>query len=118
MKKILITGTSGFIGSYLYNRFSEDGFEVLGLDKKKPKNSRVEKFEILNILDKKSLQNVFQSYQPEIVLHLAARIDLGEGDTIDNFQDNTTGTKNIVDVCNQTQSVEKLLFTSTIFGFT
>lgn len=114
MKKILITGTSGFIASYLYNRFSEDGYEVLGLDKKKPKDSRVDKFEIVNILDKKSLENVFQSYQPEIVLHLAARIDLGEGDTIDNFQDNTIGTKNIVDVCNETQSVEKLLFTSTI----
>lgn len=114
MKKILITGTSGFIASYLYNRFFENGFEVLGIDKKKPKDLRVEKFEIVNILDKKILQNVFQNYQPEIVLHLAARIDLGEGDTIDNFQDNTIGTKNIVDVCNETPSVEKLLFTSTI----
>ena len=47
MKKILITGTSGFIASYLYNRFSEDGYEVLGLDKKKPKDSRVDKFEIV-----------------------------------------------------------------------
>ena len=63
MKKILITGTSGFIASYLYTRFSEDGFEILGLDKKKPNDSRVENFEVVNILDKKKLHNVFQSYQ-------------------------------------------------------
>ena len=114
MKKILITGTSGFIASYLYNRFVKDGFDVLGLDKKEPNDIRITNYKKVNILDKQYLKNVFEDFQPQIVLHLAARIDLGEGDNIENFKDNTVGTKNIVDVCNETQSVEKLLFTSTI----
>ena len=36
MKKILITGVSGFIGSCLFF-FLENKFKILGLDKKKQK---------------------------------------------------------------------------------
>ena len=32
MKKILITGTAGFIGFHLTERLVLDGFEVVGLD--------------------------------------------------------------------------------------
>ena len=32
MKKVLVTGTAGFIGFHLTNRFVTDGFEVVGLD--------------------------------------------------------------------------------------
>lgn len=32
MKKILVTGTAGFIGFHLTNRFVKEGFEVVGLD--------------------------------------------------------------------------------------
>ena len=33
---ILITGASGFIGSYLFKYFNEKGFNVYGLVRKKP----------------------------------------------------------------------------------
>lgn len=32
MQKILVTGTAGFIGFHLTNRFTKEGFEVVGLD--------------------------------------------------------------------------------------
>lgn len=32
MKKILVTGAAGFIGSYVSARLLDDGFEVVGLD--------------------------------------------------------------------------------------
>ena len=32
MKKILVTGSAGFIGFHVANRLLEEGFEVVGLD--------------------------------------------------------------------------------------
>ena len=32
MKKILITGTAGFIGFHAASRFIKDGYEVVGID--------------------------------------------------------------------------------------
>jgi len=32
MKKVLITGAAGFIGSHLCDRFIKEGFYVIGLD--------------------------------------------------------------------------------------
>ena len=32
MKRVLITGAAGFLGSHLCDRFINDGFEVLGMD--------------------------------------------------------------------------------------
>ena len=32
MKKILITGTAGFIGFHLANKLAESNFEIIGLD--------------------------------------------------------------------------------------
>ena len=32
MKKVLITGAAGFLGSHLSERFLNDGFQVFGMD--------------------------------------------------------------------------------------
>lgn len=110
--KILITGSSGFIGTYFYQRFKQDDWDVLGIDIRKP--STHQNFKQIDIKDKKLLEKNIKIFSPEIVIHLAARTDLGVNDSIENFKDNTLGTKNIVDICNSTNSVKKLIFTSTI----
>ena len=38
MKKILITGCSGFIGNYLVKKFLNNGYEVFGISSKNNKN--------------------------------------------------------------------------------
>ena len=114
MKKILITGTSGFIASFLYKKFKKDGYEVLGLDKRLPSDQAISNYKQVDILNLHALKNVFANYKPDTVVHLAARTDLGEGDTIDDFKDNTDGTKNIIEACNASNTVKKVLFTSTI----
>lgn len=114
MEKVLLTGSSGFIGSYLYKRLTNDGYHVLGIDKKKPLEKSQKNFILLDILDKERLENEIKKFLPDIVLHLAARTDLGEGDSLEGFVDNTKGTENMVDVCNKVSSIKKFLFTSTI----
>ena len=83
-KKIVITGGSGFIGSYLLTSLIDKN-EVCIIDneyrgsnisyvKKKyskyfEKNLRLEKSDIR---DKEKILEIFKEFQPEIVFHLAA----------------------------------------------
>ena len=57
---ILITGASGFIGSYLFKFFNEKGFNVYGLVRKKPSIEYFNKFNnkliISDLNDLKKLQ--------------------------------------------------------------
>ena len=45
MTKVLITGSQGFIGSYLCNEFLNQGYEVIGVDKNKSITQMLEGFE-------------------------------------------------------------------------
>lgn len=81
MKKILITGFSGFVSrhflDYLYDRKLE--YHILGLDINSPKfdiGSYKEvltiDFKTVNLLDKESVQTILQEYRPDFILHLAS----------------------------------------------
>jgi nucleoside-diphosphate-sugar epimerase len=113
-RKILITGSNGFIGSFLFEKFIEDNYDVYGCDKSYDDIQNNERLYKVNILDLKGLKILINSIKPNIIIHLAARTDLGFDDTIDNFEDNTKGVENIVKICNEFDFVNRLLFTSTI----
>ena len=119
-KKYMITGASGFIGTnfvdYLINDNTDD-IDIINIDKKPPINPRHQKYWYkCNILDKPKLIEVFQKYQPEIILHLAARADC-DGSTLSDYIDNTIGTENVISAIKSCQSVKRAIFTSTQYVF-
>ena len=86
MKKILITGSSGFIGFHLAKKLLDKNL-VLGIDNhnnyysnkikqkrlsilKKKKNFS---FKIVDIKDKTKLNKIFKNFKPEIVFHIAGQ---------------------------------------------
>ena len=103
--KILVTGGAGFIGSALIRYLiSETDCEVINLDKltyagnldslKSVANSPRYQFEQGDICDREVLDRVFDSHQPDAVMHLAAESHVdrsidGPGDFI---QTNLVGT--------------------------
>lgn len=81
MKRIMITGFSGFVGRHFLEFLYGEGlsYEVLGADIKEPDLdfSRYAptlgvRFEKLDMLDRDALQQVVREFRPDYVLHLAA----------------------------------------------
>ena len=74
MKKILITGCSGLLGTYLIKRFLYDhnSFKVIGVDINDPKLNFKQSnfiFEKLDLTDEKNIKYLFDTYKPDVVVN-------------------------------------------------
>jgi len=117
--KLLITGGSGFIGTNLVTEAEQKGLTLLNLDIKPPFNSDHQKYwQQLNILEQEKLIKTFQSFQPDWVVHLAARTDCDENTTVEEgYKENTEGTANVLSAIKATPTVKRVIITSTQFVF-
>ncbi len=115
--KILITGGSGFIGTNAVAAFAQAGHELLNFSKHAPLDETQSSFwRQGDILDADATAKAFEDFQPEWVLHLAARADCDENTTVEQgYAENTKGTKNVLEAIRATVSVRRSIITSTQF---
>ena len=116
-KKVLVTGHTGFKGSWLSIWLHELGAEVVGvgLEPYSEKDNFVLsgigkkiKADIrADIRDGEKMKEIFKEYQPEIVFHLAAQplVRLSYETPVDTYQTNVMGTINIMEAIRATESV-------------
>jgi len=132
MKKILITGSSGFIGFHLSNRLSNSNL-ILGVDNHNNyysssiKNKRLKillkkknfSFKKIDLNDKKNLELVFKKFKPEIVYHLA-----GQPGVLYSFKNpksyeinNIRATDSLCNICKK-YKIKKFIFgsSSSVYG--
>lgn len=115
--RILITGGSGFIGTNLISSLSTHYSTILNIDRCKPKiDNHIQYWHKGDILDRDDLFKLFKDFKPEIVIHLAARTDTNSNKLID-YIDNTEGTKNVIDATKDSNSVSRLIITSTQYVY-
>lgn len=117
--RTLVTGGAGFIGSAVIAKLQKEGHTIAVLDnlsfgKREFINVPDELFYFADIRDRKGVEKVFESFRPEIVIHLAAVhfIPYCNEHPFESSDINIRGTINILDACNQFQ-VKKIFFAST-----
>ena len=102
MKRIVITGVNGIIGSELKKRFIEKGYYVIGIDRTEPKreeDSGQFEYAKLDITDKDKVGQFFSELRFDYLIHCAALVHKNSPDlSFGNFMKiNFDGTKNIFD---------------------
>ena len=73
MKKVVVTGANGFIGSYTLSLLVENGYEVHAISSKnfKKKNTNQILWHQSNLFNKSDVEKLFKKIQPSHLLHLA-----------------------------------------------
>lgn len=117
-KRVLITGHTGFKGSWLSLWLKEMGAILHGYSKSIP--TQPSHFELLNLdmtttfgdtRDFPLLKKVFSEFKPEIVFHLAAQpiVRYSYREPLETFETNVMGTLNVLEACRLTDSVKAVV---------
>ncbi len=119
-KKVLITGHTGFKGSWLSLWLQKKGADLTGYSLSPPTEPNL--FDILNlgsgmvsvlgnVCDIDHLKAVFKKTQPQIVIHMAAQslVRYSYKNPVETFTTNVMGTVNILEAARSTESVKVAL---------
>ncbi|WP_295953175.1 NAD(P)-dependent oxidoreductase [Rhodoferax sp.] len=108
MKKLLITGASGFVGKHIYDVCTNRGYEVHGLTTSASNN-----FIKCDITEEGQVKQVFDQINPDIVIHSAGLASVTNGLPIDYYKINVIGTDNILKTLVSFREKKRLIFLST-----
>jgi len=110
MKKILITGISGFVGGHFvhYLTTHHHDLEIHGISRSKPawdfvpampELTRNSHFHLADLMDIPKIKSLIIDIQPDYIVHLAAQSSVAESwkTPVDSFMNNTNIFLNIID---------------------
>lgn len=123
-KKVLITGHTGFKGTWLCQILKDFGADLVGYALKAPTNPSL--FELTamdkgmtsytgDIRDREQLMRVFEKEQPELVIHMAAQPLVRESyvNPAYTYETNVMGTVNLLECVRMTPSVKSVVNVTT-----
>lgn len=117
-KRVLITGHTGFKGSWLIYWLSKMGADVFGLALDPPTQPNhfgllnfVHKSYIQDINDKNKVQLILNQINPEIIFHLAAQplVRLSYEDPYQTYLTNVMGTVNILEASKNLNNLKAII---------
>ena len=114
-KKILLTGASGFIGTNLLEDLLNKGYKVRNIDFNTPKiPERKPLWDNVDITQYAPFEKAVLEFNPDYIIHLAARTDL-DGKTLEDYDANITGVENILKIVHKLLNLKKIIITSSKF---
>ncbi len=117
-RTVLITGHTGFKGSWLCYWLQKMGADVIGYSLNLPTTPNHYELLDLNMVsifgdvrDQTKLETILSQYQPEIVFHLAAQplVRLSYDEPVETFDTNVMGTLKVFEACRKTESVRAIV---------
>lgn len=123
-KKVVITGCTGFKGSWLSFILKRYGAKIYGIALK-PQNKndiftksnllKKTKFYECDINDSKKIKAIFEKIKPDITFHLAAQslVLVGYQKKEETYKTNIIGSSNIIEACRNLKKKTTLLITTT-----
>jgi UDP-arabinose 4-epimerase len=116
MANILVTGGAGFIGSHTCKALAADGLVPITFDNLSRGHAELVRWGPLvvgNILDPGALDDTFERYKPETVIHFAGLAYVGESFSkpLGYYKTNTAGIVNLLDAMVR-NGINKIVFSS------
>ncbi|MEO0130731.1 MAG: GDP-mannose 4,6-dehydratase [candidate division WOR-3 bacterium] len=114
--KILITGSEGFAGGYLFNLLSNKGYEVYGTYYASPNKIEIKKnLFFLDIRKKEDVKNLLEKIKPEGIFHLAAQTSVAFSykEEYLTYEVNTLGTLNLIWAMKELALKSRFIYIST-----
>ena len=71
MKKVLITGSQGFVGRHLWHELLENGYDVYGADLGNAEGN--DKVFVCDITKAETIKKILESVRPDAIVHLAGQ---------------------------------------------
>jgi len=118
MKKILVTGGAGYIGSKICYDLTDLGYKVFIVDNlitgHKKLINKSAKFYLCDILDYKQLNEIIKKNHITDIIHLAASLDVEESskNPLKYFINNVEGTENLLKA-SVNNNIKNFIFSST-----
>jgi nucleoside-diphosphate-sugar epimerase len=119
MKRILLTGSTGFIGSHLRPLLRERGYEVFNLERYVTgRMGRVAPYAkdtyFADLTDVYALTKAVKDINPQIVIHLGAMtaVAYSYAHPQETIKTNLLGTVNLAEVCTKFPDIEQFIFAS------
>ena len=115
MKKVLIFGVGGFVGSYLALELKKSGYEVFGSDQLEEdavNSDNLSAYSKANLLNKDEVEALLLKVEPDAVINLAAISSVGASWNIPQLtmEVNVVGALNIMEAARKLENMPRLMF--------
>jgi nucleoside-diphosphate-sugar epimerase len=117
MRRLLLTGASGFIGTNLLASWNGRYEAILNLDSRSPLDATHQSFwHKADLLAPGEWTQQIADFQPTEVIHLAARTDMDETTTPETgYRVNIEGTRNLLQALSKLPSIQRFILISSQF---
>ena len=117
MKKAIVFGGSGFLGSYVADELSRRGYTVVIADISEPKHLQdSQSFFKVSIFDIDAIKNIITNAKVVYNFVAIANLDDTMDAPIQTFNVNVMGNLNILEACRQVGGVDRFVYASSAYA--